>query len=164
MIAVADSSPLIILARLDCIDLLNKLFSRIYILTEVHQEVVVSGAGLPGASEVEKAEWVGVKNLQNQEDLLAARQKYALGLGELSTILLAKEIHANAALLDDYNARRLARAEGLQIRGSLGLLETFHLRGHLPDIRTAFRRLLAHSYIDQRLLDLRLQALGLPPL
>jgi predicted nucleic acid-binding protein len=163
VIAVADSSPLIILARLDRIDLLNKLFSRIYISTEVHQEVIVSGAGLPGASEVEKAEWVEVKNLQNQEDLLAARQKYALGLGELSTILLAKEIHATA-LLDDYNARKLARAEGLEVRGSLGLLETCHLRGHLPDIRTAFRQLLAHSYIDRRLLDLRLRALGLPPL
>jgi predicted nucleic acid-binding protein len=164
VIAVADSWPLIILARLDCIELLNKLFSRIYISTEVRHEVVVSGAGLPGAPEVEKAEWVEVKNLQNQEDLLAARQKYALGLGELSTILLAKEIHANAALLDDYNARILARAEGLEVRGSLGRLEAFHLQGHMPDLRAAFRRLLAHSYVDQGLLDLRLQALGLPPL
>jgi len=86
--AVADSSPLIILARLDCLDLLNKLFSRVYISTEVHHEVVVSGAGLPGASEVEKAEWIEVKKLQNPADLLAAQQKYALGLGEISTILL----------------------------------------------------------------------------
>jgi predicted nucleic acid-binding protein len=162
--AVADSSPLIILARLDCLDLLNKLFSRVYISTEVHHEVVVSGAGLPGASEVEKAEWIEVKKLQNPADLLAAQQKYALGLGEISTILLAKEIHATAALLDDYNARKFAKAEGLQVRGSVGLLETFYLNGHLPDLPAAFRQLLAHSYIDQRLLDLRLQALGLPPL
>jgi predicted nucleic acid-binding protein len=68
------------------------------------------------------------------------------------------------ALLDDYNARKLAKAEGLQVRGSVGLLETFYLRGYLPDLRTAFRQLLTHSYIDQRLLDLRLQSLGLPPL
>jgi predicted nucleic acid-binding protein len=95
---------------------------------------------------------------------LAAQEKYALGVGELSTILLGKQIQADALLLDDYNARKLARAEGFQVRGSVGLLETFYLAGHLADLRAAFRQLLAHSYIDQRLLDLRLRALGLPPL
>jgi len=161
---VADSSPLVILAKLGCFDLLNRLFPRLYISTEVHREVVVSGAGLPGASEVAKAKWVEVKQLQNQADLSAAQQKYALGAGELSAILLGKELHANAVLLDDYNARKLATAEGLQVRGSVGLLETLYLRGYLADLRAAFRQLLAHSYIDQRLLDLRLRALGLPPL
>jgi predicted nucleic acid-binding protein len=164
MTAVADSSPLIILAKLNCIGLLCKLHSPLYISTEVHDEVVISGASLPGASEVEKAEWIEVKKLQNQVGLVAAQQKYALGLGDLSTILLGKEIKAAAVLLDDYNARKLARAEGLRVRGSLGLLEALYLKGDLPDLRIAFRQLLAHSYIDQRLLDLRLQALGLPPL
>jgi predicted nucleic acid-binding protein len=161
--AVADSSPLIILAKLGCFDLLKRVFPRLYISSEVHHEVVVAGVGLPGASEVANAEWIEVKTLQNQAGLLA-QQDSALGIGELSTILLAKELHANAVLLDDYHARKLARAEGLQVRGSVGLLETFSVRGHLPDLRAAFRQLLTHSYIDQRLLDLRLQALGLPPL
>jgi predicted nucleic acid-binding protein len=48
-------------------------------------------------------------------------------LGELSTILMGKALNANAVLLDDYNARKLARAEGLQVRGTLGLLETLYL-------------------------------------
>lgn len=164
MTLVADSSPLVILAKLGCFDLLNRLFPRLYISREVHHEVVVSGAGLPGASGVAKAEWIEVKQLQNQADLMAAQEKYALGVGELSTILLGKEIQADALLLDDYNARKLARAEGFQVRGSVGLLETFYLGGHLTDLRAAFRQLLAHSYIEQRLLDLRLRALGLPPL
>jgi predicted nucleic acid-binding protein len=67
-------------------------------------------------------------------------------------------------LLDDFNARKLARTEGLLVRGSVGLLETFYMQGHLADLRVAFRQLLQHSYIDRRLLDIRLQALGLPPL
>lgn len=164
MTAVADSSPLIILARLGCLELLKNLFSPLYISTEVHREVVVSGAGLPGASEVEKAEWIEVRKLQSQADLHASQQKHSLGLGELSTILLAKEIHATVVLLDDFSARKLAKAEGLKVRGSVGLLETLYLRGYLPDLRTEFRQLLTHSYIDQRLLDLRLQSLGLPPI
>jgi len=161
---VADSSPLVILAKIGSFDLLNRLFPRLYISAEVHHEVVVSGVGLPGSSEVTKAEWIEVKQLQNQAGLSAAQEKYALGAGELSTILLAKEIRATEVLLDDYNARKLARAEGLQVRGTVGVLETSYLRGHLADLRAAFRQLLTHSYIDRRLLDLRLRALGLPPL
>ena len=164
MIAVADSSPLIILARIGCFELLHLLFSPLYIPAEFRHEVVVLGAGMPGASEVESAQWIEVRKLQNQADLLTAQQKYALGLGELSTILLAKEIHASAVLLDDYNARELAKAEGLQVCGAVGLLETLYERGHLSDLRTAFRQLMTHSYIDRRLLDIRLQGLGLPPL
>jgi predicted nucleic acid-binding protein len=155
---------LVILAKLACFDLLNRLFPVLYISTEVYQEVVVSGSGLPGASEVAGATWIEAKQLRNRADLLAAQEKHALGAGELSTILLAKELRADAVLVDDYNARKLARAEGLQVRGSVGLLETFYLRGHLSDLRAAFRQLLTHSYVDQRLLEMRLRALGLPPL
>lgn len=164
MNVVADSSPLVILAKLDCFHLLNRFYPRVYISTEVHHEVVVAGAGLPGAAEVANAGWIEVKQLQNHADLLAAQERYPLGLGEISTILLAKEIQADEVLLDDYNARKLARAEGFHVRGSVGLLEAFYLRSHLTDLRLVFRELLAHSYIDQSLLDLRLRSLKLPPL
>jgi predicted nucleic acid-binding protein len=44
---VADSSPLIFLAKLGCFGLLNRLFPRLYISPEVHYEIVIAGAGLP---------------------------------------------------------------------------------------------------------------------
>ena len=164
MIVVSDSSPLITLAKLGCFDLLNKLFPRIYISAAVYDEVVVAGVGLPGASEVARAKWVEVRKLENQADLVAAQQKYGLGAGELSTILLAKEFRASEVLLDDLQGRKLARSGGLHVRGSVGLLEAAYKLGYLSDLRAVFRQLLAHSYIDHRLLDTRLRALGLPPL
>jgi predicted nucleic acid-binding protein len=63
---VADSSPLVILAKLGCFDFLNRVFPRVCVSPEVHHEVVVAGAGLPGASEVSKAEWIEVKAVQIQ--------------------------------------------------------------------------------------------------
>ncbi len=112
-----------------------------------------------------KAEWIEVQALQNPAGLYSAQRKYGLGPGEMSTILLAKELGANPVLLDDYRARNLAKAEGLEILGSVGLLETFYLRRYLTDLRSVFRQLLTHNvYIDQRLLDRRLRSLGLPPL
>ena len=165
MTVVADSSPLVILAKLGCFGFLNRLFPLVYISPEVHYEVVVAGAGLPGASEVSKAEWIEVKAVQNSTGLYSAQRKYGLGPGEMSTILLAKELGANPVLLDDYRARKLAKTEALEILGSVGLLETFYSRRYLTDLRNTFRQLLAHNvYIDQRLLDRRLRSMGLPPL
>lgn len=122
--------------------------------------MVVAGAGLPRAAEVAGAKWVEVKQLQNEETLRMVQQIHPLGVGELSTILLAKEIHAATALLDDYSARTLAKAEGLKVQGTVGLPEPPHLRGHLSDLRTAFMQLLAPSYIEKRLLDLLLRTFG----
>src|SRR6266481_10068349 len=96
--------------QLGCLDFLNRVFPRVYISNEVHHEVVVAGAGLPGASEVSKAEWIEVKRLQNPAGLHSAQRKYGLGPGEMSAILLAKELGANPVLLDDYRARNLAKA------------------------------------------------------
>ena len=82
MTAVADSSPLVILTKLGCLDLLSRVFPRVYISSEVHFEVVVAGAGLPGASEVSEADWIEVKSVQNPAGLPSAQRKYGLGPGE----------------------------------------------------------------------------------
>ena len=106
MTAVADSSPLVILTKLGYLDLLSRVFPRVYIPSEVHHEVVVAGDGLPGASEVSAADWIQVKSVQNPAGLHSAQRRYGLGPGEMSTILLAKELGANPVLLDDYRARK----------------------------------------------------------
>ena len=164
MIVVSDSSPLVILAKLTHLDLLRTLFSQVYISAEVRHEVVVSGAGLPGASEVDRADWIETREVQNRAELFEMRGRHGLGIGELSSILLAKELRADIVLLDDYGARTLAKQEKLEVRGTLGVLETSFLHGHLADLRGVFSQLLRHSYIDPRLLNERLRAMGLPQL
>jgi predicted nucleic acid-binding protein len=162
---VADSSPLIVLAKLNVFDLLPKLFPHVYISAEVYAEVVVAGAGLPGASSVAKAEWIEVKAIQNPAELAAAESKFNIGVGELSTIILARELKAELTRVDDLRARRLAKREGLDIRGAVGLLELLYLRGDISDLRSTFQQLLSHTvYVDRALLNRRLQLFGLPPL
>ena len=43
MTVVTDSSPLVILSKIDCFDVLKELFSHLHISVEVHHEVVVAG-------------------------------------------------------------------------------------------------------------------------
>ncbi len=124
----------------------------------------MSGAGLPGALEVDRADWIETRQVQNHAGLFEMRGRHGLGTGELSSIVLAKELRADIVLLDDYQARTLAKSENLVVRGTLGVLETSFQQGHLADLRGAFSQLLKHSYIDPRLLDERLHLMGLPPL
>ena len=122
-----------------------------------------SGEGLPGATEVANSAWIESRPLRDHEALAMLLKQHPLGAGELSAILLAKECKADAVLLDDHQARQLAKREGLTVLGTVGLLEAFYVRGYLPDLNAAFRKLLAgNAYIDKRLLDRRLKLLGLP--
>jgi predicted nucleic acid-binding protein len=66
---------------------------------------------LSGAASVATAQWIEVKAILNQSELAAAEARLGIGVGELSTIVLAKELKAELALLDDLRARRLARAK-----------------------------------------------------
>ena len=56
MIVICDASPLIVLATVHRLDLLRQLFDEIVIPESVYREVVVDGAGEPGA--VEAATWM----------------------------------------------------------------------------------------------------------
>jgi hypothetical protein len=111
---------------------------------------------MPGASQVAKSDWIEVVPIQNPAGLIDTALRHRLGLGELSTVMLGKELHADIALMDDLRARRLARDSGLGVRGTVGVLEL---------LRKAFQDLLANAvYIARELLDERLRDLRLPPL
>jgi len=162
---VADATPLIVLAKIGLLDLLPKLNPRVHISTEVYSEVVVAGAGLPGASQVAQAKWIEVKPMQHPGDLSAAQARFGLGLGELSTILLAKEIGATMVLIDEARGRHLAKQKGIEVRGTVGILENLFRRREIEDLRSVFEKLLAHQvHLDRDLLNRRLHLFGLPAL
>jgi predicted nucleic acid-binding protein len=162
---VSDSSPLIALARIDCLQLLPKLYAKILLLTEVYNEVVIAGAGLAGAGQIAKAAWIEVCPVKNVAGLAEAIRQTGLGAGEISAVTLAKELGAGLTLIDERRARRYARGEGLEIIGSIGILETLYRRGQLTDLRDAYARLLAHGFridneaLQESLARLKLQAL-----
>jgi predicted nucleic acid-binding protein len=162
---VSNSSPLISLAKIEVFDLLVQLFGSITISGEVYAEVVVAGALLPGSSETSRAPWIQVKEVKRTTDVAAAQQRFGLGLGELSTLILAKEIAADLVLLDDLGARKLAQKKALRVQGSIGILEAGFRRGYLSDLRGAYERLLKRGvYLNRGLLNLSLESCKVAPL
>lgn len=165
MIVVSNASPLIILSKLGQFDLLSRFFTEIIIAQEVWHEVVVKGAGLPGATEVQRASWVRVEAVNNAAQLAAWQAQHNLGLGELATILLAQELAADFALIDERRARLLAQAEGVAPFGTIGILELGYRKGEIIDLRQTYQSLLTvGARVDRRVLNQSLVACSLPPL
>jgi uncharacterized protein len=166
VIVVSDSSPLISLAKIGAFDLFQKLYGELVISAEVFAEVVVAGAGLAGAVDVSKCSWIEVREIRHPGALEEIRShRVTLGMGELSAILLAREIGADLILLDDLGARKLAQKQGIKVQGSVAVLEACYRRGHIADLRQAYDRMLqAGVYLDRDLLNRILASLELAQL
>jgi uncharacterized protein len=125
---VSNASPLITLARVGQLESLGKLFAVVHISNEVYSEVVIAGAGKPGALAVSKADWIRVFPVKDRQALAEATVAAGLGAGETSAVLLAKELQADLILMDEWKGRRMASEAGLSVVGSVGILEELFRR------------------------------------
>lgn len=163
---VSNASPLITLARIGHLERLHTLYGFVHISTEVYNEVVIAGAGIPGAAAVSKADWILVSPVHDTEGLIRMlATKSGLGAGEISAIFLAKELSADLILMDEWKGRKFAVEEGLAVVGCVGILEELFRRGEISDLRQVFGELLRQRIrVELRTLHTSLQQLGLPPL
>ncbi len=65
MSVVSNASPLIGLARIGELELLQQLYGELVIPEAVEHEVVVEGAELPAADQVGKAAWIKTRIVSN---------------------------------------------------------------------------------------------------
>ena len=165
MKVVSNASPLITLARIGHLDSLHKLYDVVHISTEVYNEVVIAGAGLPGAAAVSKADWIRVSPVHDVEGLTKLRAtRTGLGAGEISAVFLAKELAADLTLMDEWKGRRLAVGEGLAVAGCIGILEEIYRRKEIADLRQVYQELLRQNIrVDLRTLQGSLRQFGLAP-
>lgn len=152
MIAVADTSPLILLAKTGHLDLLQSLFSEVVIPEAVHREISVGGSRA-GANELAEAQWISVRSVQDRSEM--ANLLRFLHDGEAEAILLAAEVIGPVVLLvDDAAARREARHRGLLVHGTAGLIVQAKERALIPKVRPVLDQLIAVGlYLDETLYE-----------
>ena len=61
MIIISDTSPIINLAVIGQLNLLQKLYGTVVVPQAVYEEIVIEGAGQAGATEVAQADWIEIK-------------------------------------------------------------------------------------------------------
>ncbi|MEW5935445.1 MAG: DUF3368 domain-containing protein [Bacillota bacterium] len=130
---VSDSSPLINLARIGMLWLLRELFGEILVPDAVWEEVVVDGAGQPGAGEVGAAAWIRKRSVANRPLVSVLRRD--LGPGEAEAIALALEAGARLLLMDERAGREAARHLGVSCAGLLAVLVEAKRRGLIAAVK-----------------------------
>jgi predicted nucleic acid-binding protein len=133
MSIVSNASPLISLARLGQLKIFPRLYGDLMIPEAVWQEVVLAGAGQPGAEEIETASWIQVQPATNRELVQALRQD--LDAGEAEAIALALEVGAEFLLMDERLGREVAQHLGVRCVGLIGVLIEAKHKGLIGDIR-----------------------------
>jgi uncharacterized protein len=136
---VSNASPLIGIARIGRLDLLRELYGELVIPEAVWQEVVVGGAGQPGAELIKAASWI--KKMQVANHALVQGLSQALDSGEAEAIALALEVEAEVLLMDERLGRETARHLGLRYVGLIGVLLEAKRRGLVARVEPSLKAL-----------------------
>lgn len=119
MIVVSDASPLLSLAIIDRLDLLEKIYGQILIAPAVHDEIFGSG-DLRHGPQINTLNWLETRSTYNP--IVMALLLRELDRGEAEAIALALELKADLLLLDERKARSIAAYLGLPMAGLLDIL------------------------------------------
>lgn len=117
--SISNTSPLLYLYRLGILDWLPRLFTGIWIPNAVAQELQAGRRKGYQVPQLEDCAWLQISDpLSTPSEWLTLD----LGPGELSVLALGLENPDRVVLLDDALARRIARAAGLTVWGTLRIL------------------------------------------
>jgi len=159
VIVVSNSTVLIGLAKIGKLDLLRKIFSKIYIPQEVFIELVEKGKRKPGSEKIKNARWIESKSVKDRTQvnlLLASLEK-----GEAEVLCLAKELKAGLILLDEEKARKSAVLAGFTVMGTVGLLLLAKDLGHIKEVHYSFKELQRKKFrISERIITDALKKAG----
>jgi len=133
---IADASPLIALAQIGQISLIQHLFGQILIPSAVAREVSPSLPALP--------DWIMTRKLTQPigSEILRA----SLGPGESETLALGLEVGAGLVILDERPARKLALVLGLPVVGTAGILLAAKRASLIPEVRPLLDALIEKGF------------------
>jgi predicted nucleic acid-binding protein len=119
--AISDSSPLILYAKINQLELLRALFAEVNIPFAVRDEILEPGPGQPDAVALATTPWIHPRAVVDRSMVRILLGQ--LDPGEAEVVALAIEVGGQIpVLVDDRRGRRLAKERGLQVFGSGGVL------------------------------------------
>lgn len=131
-LVISDSGPIISLAIIDKLGILDDLFDTIYIPKAVWEELTRDDTTAHYQCIVEYFE-EKVREISGFNDLT-----FVMDPGESESVILYKELNANYLLIDDKKARNIAENFGVQCIGTIGILSIARDRRMLEELRPLF--------------------------
>lgn len=149
-VVIADAGPLIALARIDALNLLAQLFGSVAITTTVLDEVRAGGSIRSDIASFECALASGWISILPEPMRVWKPTNPGVDAGEASAIgaglLLRSKGNAVLLIIDDRAGRMEARAQGLAVVGTAGLIGLAKAAGWLPAARPLLDRLTREGY------------------
>lgn len=142
---IADASPLIVLAQVDSLWLLHKLFSKVLLPPAVHDELEIAQRR-PGYQALERSlaeGWLSLTAVPETEGV--AMPSLPTGAGERQAILLAVQRSCRFLLIDDRGGRLAAQKLGIPVVGTAGVLLLAKERGLIPSVGQLLDQLAAKN-------------------
>jgi uncharacterized protein len=125
-LVVCNAGPLIALAKLNLLHLLQELYGRVRFSQSVYDEAVTQGIRQGYEDARTLSAFLDQMNWQpeevNLDEVPDHLREARLDRGECDTLVLGTTLGANLILMDETEGRRIARAEGFEVRGSMGVL------------------------------------------
>ncbi len=120
MVVISNSSPVIHLAKINKLNLLEKLYTRVIVPEKVYLECTETTQYHQEIQLISNSTWMTTLHIK---DIRLFNLLYTeIDAGEAEALVLALEIDADLVLLDDMEARIKARSLGLNVTGTLGIL------------------------------------------
>lgn len=139
---IVNSTPLIALAKVDRLNLLREMYHAVIIPEAVYREVTEKND--IAAQRIKAAmDWIGVRKVNPDTDRRMYRAK--LHDGEVEVMLLAQEMGADLAVIDDLAARRTAEYLKLPLTGTLGILIKAKTLGLLDAVMPVIAQMEQHE-------------------
>ena len=155
MIVVSDSGPLISLMKAARLDLLRDLYGEIRIPEAVYAELTGNERYAEEAELIRSCSFVRVVAVRERKAVDILRRASGLDLGESEAIVYADDVKADILLMEEDAGRRVAKAMGLRVRGSIGILllgfdkgslSAQEVKDSLDRMKTAQRRISEELY------------------
>ena len=142
---VADSGPLIALARLDLLDLPTLYFESVFLAPAVWDEVTRSPKAEETARLHAALRFGSFRISEDSVDVPDTLIQTGLDIGERDSLALALSLSATV-LVDERRGRRAAHDLGLSVLGTLGLLVRARQDGIVPSLRVQIDALRTTGY------------------
>ncbi len=130
MIVVSNTTPIISLSSINQIDLLKKLFGKVYIPQAVYDEIKSKTSF--GYNEIDQ-DFFKVEKIKDR--LAVNILLNDLDLGEAEAIVLSKELDASITLIDENIGFDIAKSQDLNVERTLSLLITAKQKGYILHIK-----------------------------
>lgn len=129
MIVVSNTSPLMNLAVINQLKIMEQLYGKVIIPEEVSNELVTAGI----YPLIEKKPWIEKHKVKNKG--LSGMLKIELDDGEAEAIALAIELKADLVLIDERLGRNIASRFGQKCIGILGMLMEAKHKGIIASVK-----------------------------